>query len=465
VEATCVRRTTAAGICGVVLGALAGLVLLLGATRASADDAPGAADASPSLDVAHLPPLLTVPGEPVELRYDVYCGGGDEPATEPTAACDASGTVFARAGADGTFEALPLHVDGGAAEGRLVAEVPSAIGHAPEGFTYYARFSQGASTVLVPAGGPDAPQRSLPIEKSIDVRLGRHAFGRTRSPDARVAEAAWGDGVRDVGLEQGRTVPPIGGSSFDVDGTGTVTLLDEAHKRLLSWYPGGGAPSPTALAINGTIADLAIAPDGTAYVLESTGGSPRTSLLRAFHANGSPIASGPTAERASEVRIGADGEALVQDDPSEQWMQAAAGGHVLSPAVQRSSGRAARRVHGGGDVVVLRRGTEIRLALTGANGVRRSWRVASDDAIAEVQLAEPVGNTLVAVARVYSDRQDEFLVLVLGSRGLVRSFTVDNADWAETAPLSRFRLSGSSLYRLGSTPSHVFVDRFDLGVK
>jgi hypothetical protein len=114
---------------------------------------------------------------------------------------------------------------------------------------------------------------------------------------------------------------------------------------------------------------------------------------------------------------------------------------------------------------VLRRGNEIRLALTGANGVRRSWRVTSDDPIAEIQLAEPHGSNLIVVARVYSDRQDEFLVLVLGSKGLARSFAVDSVDWAETAALSRFRLAGSSLYRLGSTPSAVFVDRFDLEVK
>ncbi len=45
------------------------------------------------------------------------------------------------------------------------------------------------------------------------------------------------------------------------------------------------------------------------------------------------------------------------------------------------------------------------------------------------------------------------------------SFSVAAADWAETAPLSRFRLAGSRVYRLGSTPSGVHVDRFDLEVR
>ena len=48
--------------------------------------------------------------------------------------------------------------------------------------------------------------------------------------------------------------------------------------------------------------------------------------------------------------------------------------------------------------------------------------------------------------------------------GLGRSQLVDAAEWAESAPLARFRLAGSSLYHLGSTPSEAFVDRFDLEV-
>ncbi|HSI97733.1 MAG TPA: hypothetical protein VK926_05180, partial [Gaiellaceae bacterium] len=115
--------------------------------------------------------------------------------------------------------------------------------------------------------------------------------------------------------------------------------------------------------------------------------------------------------------------------------------------------------------VVLRRGNELRLALVGPNGVRRSWRVTSETPLAEVQLAEPLGARLVVVVRVHSDTDDEFVVLVLDDRRVVRKFSLDSADWAETAPLSRFRLAGSSLYQLGSTPAGLFVDRFDLEVQ
>jgi hypothetical protein len=66
---------------------------------------------------------------------------------------------------------------------------------------------------------------------------------------------------------------------------------------------------------------------------------------------------------------------------------------------------------------------------------------------------------------VYTNDQDEFVVLVLGPGGIEQRFSRDSADWAETAPLSRFRLVGASLYQLGSTPAGVFVDRIDLEVK
>jgi hypothetical protein len=85
--------------------------------------------------------------------------------------------------------------------------------------------------------------------------------------------------------------------------------------------------------------------------------------------------------------------------------------------------------------------------------------------LAEVQLAERWCQRLVLVVRVYDGGSDEFVVLVLDRDGLVDRFALDSADWAETAPLGRFRLLGRSLYRLGSSPSRVFVDRFDLEVR
>jgi hypothetical protein len=155
---------------------------------------------------------------------------------------------------------------------------------------------------------------------------------------------------------------------------------------------------------------------------------------------------------------------VVLQNESGQWMAAAREGQLLTVSEQVRSGSSGRPLPDGREVVVLRRGDDIRVALVGDAGVLRAWRVTSATALAEVQLAQPFGLGVVLVARVYTDQQDEFVVLVLDRRGVLRRFSVDSADWAETAPLTRFRLVRNSLYQLGSTPEGLFVDRFDLEV-
>jgi SRSO17 transposase len=69
------------------------------------------------------------------------------------------------------------------------------------------------------------------------------------------------------------------------------------------------------------------------------------------------------------------------------------------------------------------------------------------------------------VVRTFTESVDEFRVVVLDQHGIAQQFSVASADWAETAPLSRFRLVGRSLYQLGSNAAGAFVDRYDLGVR
>jgi hypothetical protein len=303
----------------------------------------------------------------------------------------------------------------------------------------------------------------MPLAREATIDLGTHVFGHDRAPDDRVVEAGWGSGAAEIGLEEGRNLSPTGGSAFDVDGKGVVHVLDEANRRVLRWSPGAGAPEAVPLAIRGTLADLAVAEDGTMHVLETTAEPGRAPLLRIFGPGGVSRGSVEIAERAAVVRLGPDGPVTLQQ-PSGQWMRAAEAGRPLHPREQQRSGRSGRPLPGGGEVAVLRADDELRVALVRGDGVRRSWRITSETPLAEVQLAEPHGDGLVVVLRAYNDAESEFVVLVLDRSGVARRFAVDSADWAETAPLSRFRLAGSSLYRLGSSPQGLFVDRFDLEV-
>jgi hypothetical protein len=456
-------RAGLAGAAGLALGAVVGAAVLFGpAGRATGDstERPNI-DLAGMIDATHLPPLLTVRGEPVTLRYDIYC---PPPAGSAGDACDAAGTVYVRAGDSGLFRPLPLELDRGAVEGRYAAQLPPALAASPSGFSYYAvvRNRATGATLTLPSGGAAAPHRSWPLTEPIDVDLGSHAFGRTRAPTARVLAARWGDGPGDAGLEGGPETQPVGPGAFALARDGTVTLLDQVHHRALSFPPGRRTPTTIPLAVNGTLADLAVDGADDLWVLETAG--PGAPLLRGFGPAGGLQRVVPLAdERAAQLRIGPDGP-VVKEYPSEQWLPALGANGALSAPAQRAAAESARPVSWGRDIVVLRVGDEVRVAFVGPAGVERGWRVRSNTPLAEVQLAEPFGDGLLLVARTYTDTRDEFVAARLGPRGLVSSFSLDSADWAETAPLSRFRRAGSSLYQLGSSPAGVRIDRFDLEV-
>ena len=450
------RRTVAAALSGIGLGVavgLAALALLTGLALGGAAHAPSA-DPGRLIDAAHVPPLLTAAGERVRLRYDIYCTAPDgDP--DSGAPCDAEGTVYIRSGSSGPFRALPLHLDPDVAEGRYVADVPEKLASAGDGFAYYAvlRNRRSGAALTLPPGGSAAPQRSVPLGRAVTVDLGAHVFGATRGADARVFSARWGRGPGEAGLESGPETAPTGPGAFDVAADGTVTVLDQVNRRALRLQPDGGRPDVVPLAVSGALADLAVDDAGAMHVLESAAAAGPRPVVRSFDATGAALGGVAVAARtAAQVRIGPDGP-IVKEYPGEQWVAA-------RPGTVR--GRAARPLADGREVVVLRVGDEVRLALVDRHGARRSWVVHSATALGEVQLAEPLDNRLVAVFRVYEESRDEFVVVVLGARGVERRFSVGSADWAEAAALSRFRLAGGALYQLGSTPAGAHVDRFDL---
>ena len=449
-------------IVGVVLGSFAGVASVTLASAAAQQD--GIAQHA-VLDATHLPPLLTIAGERVELAYDVHCAVGDSEDAE--AGCDIRGAVFIRPAGDEAFERVALSARSGEGRRQLVAHVPASFSQRPDGFEYYAVIEapELAERVVVPAGGAYAPHVSRLLENRVDVALGRHAFGSGRRGGARLAFAAWGNGATQVGLEPGRNFGPIGASAFDVDAAGTVVVLDQAHRRLLRWRKGTRVPAHVPISVRGTLADMAVGNDGSTYVLESTAELGRHPLVRRFDDAGRELEAVETAERtASQIRMAPSGP-LVLGHPSHHWMPVTVDGTPASRAVQLRHGRAGRELQGGGEIVLSGHANELRVALISGRTMTWSLLITSDTPLAEAQLAEPIGQRLVLVVRLYEDRVDEFVVLLLDRKGLVDRFTLDPADWAETAPLGRFKLVGRSLYRLGSTPTGAFVDRFDLEVR
>jgi hypothetical protein len=451
------RRTVLSGLAGTVTG-IAGALVAAAIATSVAGGAPAAQRLDPVtlLDGAHVPPLLTVAGERPILRYALVCAGPDG------AACDGSGEVYIRAGQSGQFRVIRLQRGDDSNEGRYYAAVPDDIAVSPDGFSYYAVLRDNASgaTLTLPTGGSAAPERSLPLGTPVGVHLPSHVFGHVRAGN-HVVLAPWGSGAGQAGLSGAPELGYVGPSAFDVSANGEIVVLDQVNKRVERWAAHAGGPSTVELPVSGGIADMRIESDGTIDVLEPHGGRP---LLRRFDRAGHLRSTQPIADRTwSQLELEPTGPA-VQQEPSEQWMPAARGSDTLGREEQAKAGRPGRRLANGHELVVLRAGTdELRLADVAGNRVRRSWRITSETPLGEVQLAEPLGGRIVVVLKTYTDKRDEFLALVLDASGIAQHFSLAPAQWAESAALARFRLAGTSLYQLGSTPAGAFVDRFDLG--
>ncbi len=447
-------RSLAGGAAGIVAGVIGGIAL----TSVSA--ASGPTPAASEIDAVHIPPVLTRAGEPVTLRYAIVCAPRDD--GEP---CDGSGSLFVRAGQSGPFQQLTLRRGEDSSVGRYFADLPRGIASSRAGFSYYATLRDGASgaAITVPAGGGAAPQRSVPLRDAAEVALGAHAFGRDRAPDERVVAASWGSEVGEAGLVGSRELGFAGPSSFDVAADGSVAVLDQVNARVQHWSRVG--VEETNLEVSGGLADFALEPGGAMDVLEPPSRVSPSPILRSFRGDGTARWAQRLSDRTwAKLAVGPAGP-VVQQQPSEQWLPVAEHGAALGRASQAGHGRPGQPFADGREVVVERVGSaELRLAELVGNTVVRSWRITSATSLGEVQLAEPHGDRLVVVVKTYADDRSEYLVLVLDRSGVVSSVAVESLEWAESAPLARFRLAGLSLYRLGSTRAGLFVDRFDLEV-
>src|SRR5262249_58922937 len=92
------------------------------------------AAAPPLIDATHVPPVLTVPGEPIRLRYGLVCA----PRADGRP-CDGSGTVYLRAGETGPFRPYPLQRGDESKDGRYFLDVPAAGAQSSDGFPSYPR--------------------------------------------------------------------------------------------------------------------------------------------------------------------------------------------------------------------------------------------------------------------------------------------------------------------------------------
>lgn len=299
---------------------------------------------------------------------------------------------------------------------------------------------------------------------TIKVRLPKHVFGHFRSPDGRVVNAKWGKGPGQVGLRIESF--PTGASSFDVVND-VVCILDQVNGRVLV-YAAGKAPRAIPLTVKGLAGDifrgvdpsLAVATDGTIYVLEPHDSIHRQPTLRAFPSRGgAPIAT--TSQGGGRLVRTAGKSAYVGNTLVGPWQQVMKAGRVA-----RTHATPYRIFADGSRVQVhplekpYNKPQPWVVSMTTTSGKQLTWSVSSPDGM-QLEDAESFGGIeLVLVLNVYTDTRNEYEVLILGSHGLLDSFSVPYDRYTETSLSDDFRVDGATVYHLGWTKSGIYVDYY-----
>jgi len=449
------RRLWRSPLAALGAAAIVGVTLLLLAVGLGRHDGsePHQPTARPPFDVLYRPPSFVARGEPTTLRYEIVC-----PLTGPPKPgfCRPGGILHLRRTGASEFDEIPLTT---VRHGLAIASVPASYSLG-SGFEYYVELhDERGGSATVPRGGAAAPQRSWAIDHWTTVDLGRHRFGSTRRGQALV-EAGWGRGARRFGLQRG-----VGPSAFGVAPDGAIVVLDQLNRRLAAYPAGTSRPRYAPIPFLGGEGDIAIARDGTVYVLDA--GSPREHLpfVRAYDRELRALAVTPVAETPSNrLAIGPAG-AIVHAVPSEQWLPVGERGRLLAPDEQERRARPARTFRDGRELVVMASAFEAQLALFGRAGVVGSWRIRSVTPLGEVQLAEPYANGLLVVLRAHTATRAEWQVLELTPHGLGDRFSVHPVEWADAGAGARFRLSGRYLYELRSSRAGVEIARYRLSAR
>ena len=437
-------------LAGFLLGALAGATVLTVNVVGARSPSPAAVRAGGFGEILHTPALLASAGKPVELSYDLVCGALKD---EPESHCSPSGSIFVRPVGGSAFAKVPLREDGG-----LLSAVVSAA-DARAGFDYYVVMVNGRGrTATLPEAGAESPQHVWALSDWTTVDVGAAHFGLARKPSAVVRALSWGRGDAALGLDSGPEQSRIGPSAFDIAPDGSVVLLDQVNRRL-AVLRHGDRTTHLPIAFSGGEGDVAVGADGTVYVLDSA----TRPMVRAFTLAGALIAATPLAEATADmIRVGPDGP-LVHSYPSEMWLPTGSGRPPFAPARQLESAQPFRSAERGLGVVVRASPSEVKLALVSGDRVVNAWLLHGESSFGEVQLAEPYGNGMLVVVRLWNEQHAEFRVLRLGPEGLLESFGVAPAEWAESGSLSRFRLHGSTLYQLRSDPNGIEIAKFEIG--
>ena len=442
----------------IVLAVAAALALVAGIAmprgEVGPEDATRAASLDPpsSIHLFYSPLGLVRAGSPVRISVDAICttAGGRQ--------CPADVTLGTRVGG-GPWETVTR-----AAESALqfdLSDAAARVGGNRAGVVRFFLRAHTATGLATSAGSPHAPLKFWVVPRMREVQMPSVPFGQVRKP-ANVLFLPWGTGPTKAGLAPGRESLTGGPSSFDVDDEGHIHLLDTEQDRL-AVFAEGDLVREVRLAL-GSDAEVAVAADGTAYVLEVRDD---VAEVRTVRPSGRLQLARALGEALSALVRTIGSRAYANLLPPDVWVP------VPDPDETLGESLAPQAFAGApipGDAELVRIGTteSVRLATVSGDEASNAVEVHSDTSLGEVALAEPDGTggywCVVRVWREDPTPADQYQVFHISGGAIVESFGVSAEQFADTPPLSKFRLgSDGDLYQLTTSPGGVRIVRFDLG--
>jgi hypothetical protein len=445
--------------------------------------APSAATSAKAFDVGATGlPQIIVPGDRIELLYHVWChGSGYCPQT-------IIGSAYVRNDLQGRFVRLPLTGKKGSQWASTILPAHFIRGHRLVAYAVVTDVKTKRSVTT--------PKQSAPIlHKPVVVKLGKHKFGQTRSPEAVVARAS----AADVGWDIGEAFA-LGPQTLNVAADGSVWLQDSYNARLLAWNPGQPDHFARAVPLPGFAGggDFVFGRDGTIYASAPGDGHYAAAIFH-LSATGKVLAaisvphelSFPLPVGQLALRVGPDGtiycavggeqaDGLGGFSRGFGWMPVAtpAGKPLAVPQQRRGIlwgyeplARGRRLISGVYTPPRSETGPkDVRYAVVGRGGrILRSWRILSRTVItpgdAPFFTPELVGGDPVVAFEVAHPAQVEHVVLRLGPHRAKARFSLPKAIFGMGTYYADLRIGpDGDLYRLStSDTAGIEIDRYSLG--
>jgi hypothetical protein len=403
------------------------------------------------LRIYYQAPVLVKSGEPVAMPVQVVC------VTARGSACEATLSLGVRAGTGDVWRFQRVEAEPDLSFDLSAPAARAAASSADQVVAFVLRAEAGNVTTSLPAGNAGPPLRFYATDEIRPVRIPPVPFGHVRK-GRTVLSLPWGSGSKRAGLALGRESPTLGPPAFDVDRAGNVHLLDALQHRVAR-FKGNRLLGQRFIELDPD-ADLALGTGGVAFVAQTHKGTVGVRQLTASGRDSGAVSLGQGI--LSQVRV-AGSTAYAELLPLDAWVRVptpGSHGSQLAPIMGRPLPSGER---------LLRVGTEryVRLGMVRDGRVRKAIELRSDQRFGEVALAEPDGSGgYLVVVRMWQWRPkpaDQFQVIHVSGGRVVETFAVSSRGFADTRPLSRFRLGlGGRLYQLVTAPSGIRVVRFQL---